>query len=66
MQELCDFLGITYQPAMTEKRVHEGISVTMNDGQKRAAQGFLAPHYAYVEKTFGPLPERWQANWRKV
>lgn len=66
VQELCDFLGITYQPAMTEKRVHEGVSVTMNDGQKRAAQDFLAPHYAYVEKTFGPLPERWQANWRKV
>ncbi|WP_417247966.1 sulfotransferase [Celeribacter sp.] len=66
VQNLCDFLGLTYQPAQTEKRVHEGIAVKMNDGQKRAAQDYLAPHYAYVEKTFGPLPERWQANWRKV
>lgn len=63
---LCEFLGLSYRPAQTEKRVHEGIPMKMNDGQKRAAQDFLAPQYAYVEKTFGPLPARWQANWRKV
>lgn len=64
--ELCEFLGISHRTADTGKRVHEGISLAMNDGQKKAAQDFLAPQYAYVEKTFGTLPARWHANWRRV
>ena len=66
VKDLCKFLGIDYVPAELEKRVHQGALIEMNDGQKQAAHDYLAPHYAYVEKTFGPLPARWQANMARI
>ncbi|SLN30726.1 hypothetical protein AQS8620_00973 [Aquimixticola soesokkakensis] len=64
--ELCDFLGLDPMPADTDKRVHEGVKIKMNERQKREAQEFLAPHYAYVEETLGMLPQRWHANMVRV
>ncbi|MEI4486551.1 sulfotransferase [Frigidibacter sp. MR17.14] len=63
LRRLCGFLGIGYRPADTSAREHEGVRLVIEPGQKLQAQDFLAPQYAYVAQNFGPLPERWQANW---
>ncbi|MEI4470545.1 sulfotransferase [Frigidibacter sp. MR17.24] len=63
LRRLCAFLGIGYRPADTGARAHEGVKVSIAPGSKRQAQDFLEPQYAYVAQNFGPLPERWQANW---
>lgn len=62
LEELCDFLGISHKPVDENPHAHEGVQLKLSNRQRREAAEFLAPQYAYAEKTFGPLPERWQAN----
>jgi hypothetical protein len=66
IRDLCDFLGISYVPANTDKKVHEGKSLKMDDEMRGWAAKFTAPHYAFVKETFGALPERWQTNMARV
>ncbi|AJE48161.1 sulfotransferase [Celeribacter indicus] len=67
LSRLCAFLGISPgRRVEAEPRAHEGIRLTLSDRQRREAAAFLAPQYAYVEKTFGRLPERWQANMARI
>ena len=66
IRDLCNFLGISYVPANTDKKVHEGKSLEMDDEMRGWAAEFTAPHYAFVKETFGALPERWQANMARV
>lgn len=62
LARLCAFLGIGFRPADTDQREHEGVRLAMEPGQKKQAAAFLAPQYEFVERNFGPLPARWQAN----
>lgn len=66
IRDLCDFLGISYVPANTDKKVHEGKSLKMDDEMRGWAAEFTAPHYAFVKETFGALPDRWQSNMARV
>lgn len=66
VRDLCNFLGISYVPANTDKKVHEGISLKMDDEMRGWAADFTAPHYAFVKETFGALPDRWQSNMARV
>ncbi|TMV82830.1 sulfotransferase [Thioclava sp. BHET1] len=66
VRRLCGFLGLGFRPAATESRVHEGVRLAMTEDQRRAAAAYLAPQYDYVNRTFGPLPERWQASLARV
>jgi len=66
LHRLCRFLGIAHRDGQTGQRVHEGLSLTMTEAQRRTAASFLAPQYEFVEKMFGPLPASWQANMAKV
>lgn len=59
---LCAFLGIAPHPADAGQVEHAGVPVRIEPGQRRRAAAFLAPQYDYVERNYGPLPERWQAN----
>ncbi|AVW91620.1 sulfotransferase [Celeribacter baekdonensis] len=66
LTDLCRFLGISAAPIEQEPHAHEGVKLKLSDKQRREAAEFLAPQYAYVEKTFGPLPSRWQANMARI
>ncbi|SFI56681.1 sulfotransferase [Celeribacter neptunius] len=66
LKRLCAFLGISERPVETEPHAHEGVKLQLSDKQRREAAQFLAPQYAYVEKSFGPLPARWQANMARI
>ena len=62
VRRLCGLLGLGFRPAATESRVYEGVCLPMTEDQRRTAAAYLAPQYDYVNRTFGPLPERWQAS----
>lgn len=66
LKRLCAFLGISERPVEKEPHAHEGVQLKLSDKQRREAAQFLAPQYAYVEKTFGQLPARWQANMARI
>ncbi|RPE71087.1 sulfotransferase family protein [Pacificibacter maritimus] len=66
VRKLCDFLGISYVPAETDRKVHEGKSLNMDDEMLGWAADVTAPHYAFVKETFGALPQRWQTNMARV
>ncbi|MBU0641878.1 MAG: sulfotransferase [Alphaproteobacteria bacterium] len=66
LKTLCAFLGIAEKPVKKELRAHQGVKLQLSDKQRREAAEFLAPQYAYVEKTFGQLPSRWQANMARI
>ncbi|WP_460274584.1 sulfotransferase [Celeribacter sp. ULVN23_4] len=66
LSQLCAFLGISEAPVDQEPHAHEGVHLKLSDKQRHEAAQFLAPQYAYVEKTFGPLPARWQANMARI
>jgi hypothetical protein len=59
---LCDFLGIGYRPAPLARRVHAGPQLTLDPELRQAAARMLRPQYDFVERTLGPLPERWRTN----
>lgn len=63
---LCDFLGLSHFTKEKTLHAHQGVKLKLNDRQRSEAARFLAPEYDYVEKTFGPLPERWQANMARM
>ncbi|MCA0045259.1 sulfotransferase [Celeribacter litoreus] len=63
---ICEFLGISEKTVEEEPRTHEGVKLKLSDAQRQKAAQYLAPQYAYVEKTFGRLPERWQANMARI
>lgn len=66
VQQLCRFLGLSYQRAATKKPVHVGKKLKLDDERRAAAQAFLAPQYAAVARRFETLPTRWQDNMVKV
>ncbi|WP_417279396.1 sulfotransferase [Celeribacter sp.] len=66
LKTLCAFLGIADKPVDREPHAHEGVKLQLSDKQRHEAARFLAPQYAYVEKTFGELPARWQANMARI
>lgn len=66
LTRLCTFLGISERSVDHEPHAHEGVALELSDKQRDEAARFLAPQYAYVEKTFGPLPARWQANMARI
>lgn len=63
---LCRFLGIAERPVEKDPHAHEGVKLELSDKQRHEAARFLAPQYAYVEKTFGKLPAGWQANMARI
>lgn len=66
LRDLCDFLGLSFVPGETTKKVHEGVRLSMDDEMLGWAAEFTAPHYAFVKETFGALPERWNSNMVRV
>lgn len=66
LERLCRFLGIAPVEAELDRREHVGVRLAMEPGQLSEARAFLAPQYEFVERNFGPLPERWQANWMRA
>ena len=66
LRKLCTFLDITYQPADTSKRVHEGVKIKLDDDMRDWAANFLAPQYDFVEENIGALPKTWAANRARV
>lgn len=66
LTKLCDFLSIAYKPVEKDPHAHKGVELKLSDRQRQEAAEFLAPQYAYVEKTFGELPQRWQANMARI
>jgi hypothetical protein len=66
LRQLCAFLGISYRPAAVERVEHRGAPLSLTPRQRGQAAAFLAPQYDFVERTFGPLPDAWQANMARV
>lgn len=66
LTRLCAFLGISERPVERGHHAHAGVALELSDKQRDEAAQFLAPQYAYVQKTFGPLPARWQANMARI
>lgn len=62
LARLSAFLGIDAMPADFDRRVFTGGAAGMTPDQARRARAFLAPQYAFVEKTMGGLPAGWQAT----
>lgn len=60
LARLCTFLGIDAMSADFDRRVFTGGAAGMTPEQARRARAFLAPQYAFVEKTMGGLPASWQ------
>jgi len=60
MRRICAFLGIEYQAADLERRVHQSPAAVMDPERHALAAEALAPETAFVEKMFGRLPEAWQ------
>lgn len=63
---LCSFLGIGQRPADLGRRVHQGIALTMEPAQVRAARDWLRPQYDYVERVMGRLPQAWKQTLAEV
>ena len=62
LRRICAFLGITYVPADTDRRVNESQHIALGDAQRAQAAEFLRPQYEFVEGVMGHLPDAWQRN----
>lgn len=62
LARLSAFLGIRTVGADLDRRVHEGVSLSMNDDERRAARVWLRPQYDYVSGQYSSLPAAWRAN----
>lgn len=59
VDHLCDFLAISRQTALLEKRVHVSPDAVFPEALREATIRFLAPQYAAVEARMGSLPDHW-------
>ena len=64
-RKVCDFLGIAPLRPLAEV-VHGGGPLAITDVQARAARGFLAEQYDYVETTLGRVPDAWRQTERAM
>lgn len=62
LQRLSEFLGIRPVAADLDRRVHEGVALSLSEDERRAARTWLQPQYAYVSGQFPSLPAAWRAN----
>ena len=62
LRRLSGFLGIRPVEADLGRRVHEGIALPLDEGQRRAARAWLQPQYAHVAGHYPSLPAAWRAN----
>ena len=60
--QICKFLGITPTGVDAGRRVHAGVSATMNAGLAKRAVALLKDQYEWVAEHVGPLPTAWQTN----
>lgn len=63
---ICDFLGISRQPAPMDRVVHRGGSLQMLDEQRMRAREWLASQYDFVQANFDTIPAQWQFDLKKV
>jgi len=66
IRDICAFLGLSYQPADFDKKIHAGRASAMRQDLKIAARALLDDQYKAVERRFGDLPTRWQRDMAKV
>lgn len=61
-RDMARFLGISYHPADSRRKVHAGMDMTMREDLAIRAVRFLQDHYDWAARTLGPLPRAWQDN----
>jgi len=62
MSQLCRYLGIAPRGGEQARRVHEGVTLDMDQPLRDKAMDWLAPQYAYVLKRMGRVPQSWQTS----
>lgn len=62
VERICDFLGISRQPADVSTRIHAGPSVEPTPDMIEKMRAWLAPQYDAVAADMGALPPAWLAN----
>lgn len=62
IERICSFLGLSYHPAKTDRKVHEGEALVLSEDRRHRAQIILQDQYTAVAERFSTLPDRWQQN----
>lgn len=66
LARLSGFLGIRTAPAEFDRRVHEGVSLPLDEGLRARACALLRPQYDYAAARFPELPDSWRRNMSEV
>ncbi|MBL4807446.1 MAG: sulfotransferase [Rhodobacteraceae bacterium] len=66
-RRITDFLGLSPMTAPTDKIVHRGQRIDLDEDQRRRALVRLRPQYEYVmQHVNGPIPARWHTQLSEV